>query len=81
MLARSTLPVGIAAALSGLYPIATMLLARFVAGEALPRLGLVAVALAAIGIVLISLGLTALQQGQPPPVDDSGIVPDMRSLP
>ncbi|HYM52583.1 MAG TPA: EamA family transporter [Candidatus Dormibacteraeota bacterium] len=56
VLARGTLPVGIAAALSGLYPIATMLLARGVIGEALPRLGIVAVALAVAGIVLISLG-------------------------
>jgi drug/metabolite transporter (DMT)-like permease len=56
VLARGTLPVGIAAALSGLYPIATMLLARGVFGEALPRLGVAAVALAVIGIVLISLG-------------------------
>jgi drug/metabolite transporter (DMT)-like permease len=56
VMARDTLPVGIAAALSGLYPIATMLLARGVIGEALPRLGVAAVALAVIGIVLISLG-------------------------
>jgi drug/metabolite transporter (DMT)-like permease len=56
VLARGTLPVGIAAALSDLYPIATMLLARAVIGEALPRLGLAAVALAVLGIVLISLG-------------------------
>jgi drug/metabolite transporter (DMT)-like permease len=33
-----------------------MLLARTVLGEALPRLGLVAVALGVTGIVLISLG-------------------------
>jgi hypothetical protein len=33
-----------------------MLLARGVIGEALPRLGVAAVALAVIGIVLISLG-------------------------
>jgi drug/metabolite transporter (DMT)-like permease len=56
VLARGTLPVGVAAALSGLYPIATMLLARGVIGEALPRLGVGAVALAVIGIVLISVG-------------------------
>jgi drug/metabolite transporter (DMT)-like permease len=56
VLARGTLPVGIAAALSGLYPIATMLLARTVIGEALPRLGVAAVTLAVVGIVLISLG-------------------------
>jgi drug/metabolite transporter (DMT)-like permease len=56
VLARATLVVGIAAALSGLYPIVTMLLARGVIGEALPRLGIAAVALAVIGIVLISVG-------------------------
>jgi drug/metabolite transporter (DMT)-like permease len=56
VLARAVLPVGIAAALSGLYPIMTMLLARWVIGEALPRLAIAAVALAVIGIVLISVG-------------------------
>jgi len=56
VLAFATVPVGIAAALSGTYPLATMLLARAVLGEALPRLGLVAVALAVTGIVFISLG-------------------------
>jgi drug/metabolite transporter (DMT)-like permease len=33
-----------------------MLLARFVIGERLPALGLLGVALAVVGIVLISLG-------------------------
>jgi drug/metabolite transporter (DMT)-like permease len=56
VLAFATVPVGIAAALSGTYPLATMLLARTFLGEALPRLGLVAVALAVGGIVLISIG-------------------------
>jgi drug/metabolite transporter (DMT)-like permease len=56
VLAFATIPVGIAAALSGTYPLATMLLARGFLGEALPRLGLVAVALAVVGIVLISAG-------------------------
>ena len=56
VLAFATIPVGIAAALSGTYPLATMILARTLLGEALPRLGLVAVALAVTGIVLISLG-------------------------
>jgi drug/metabolite transporter (DMT)-like permease len=56
VLAFATIPVGIAAALSGTYPLATMILARTLLGEALPRLGLLAVALAVIGIVLISLG-------------------------
>jgi drug/metabolite transporter (DMT)-like permease len=53
---RATLPVGIAAALSGIYPIVTMLLARIVLREALPALGLTAVLLAVAGIVLISIG-------------------------
>jgi len=56
VLSFATIPVGISAALSGTYPLATMLLARTVLGEALPRLGLVAVALGVTGIVLISLG-------------------------
>lgn len=56
VLARSTLPVGVAAALSGVYPIVTMLLARAVLRESLPRLGIFAVLLAVVGIVLISLG-------------------------
>ncbi|MEX0710090.1 MAG: DMT family transporter [Chloroflexota bacterium] len=56
VLAFATIPVGIAAALSGTYPLATMLLARVLLGEALPRLGLVAVVLAVAGIILISLG-------------------------
>jgi drug/metabolite transporter (DMT)-like permease len=56
VLAFATIPVGITAALSGTYPLATMLLARTLLGEGLPRLGLLAVALAVIGIVLISLG-------------------------
>ena len=56
VLSFATIPVGIAAALSGTYPLATMLLARTVLGEALPRLGLAAVALAVAGIVFISLG-------------------------
>jgi drug/metabolite transporter (DMT)-like permease len=56
VLSFASIPVGIAAALSGTYPLATMLLARTVLGEALPRLGVAAVALAVAGIVLISLG-------------------------
>jgi drug/metabolite transporter (DMT)-like permease len=56
VLARGVVPVGIAAALSGLYPLITMLLARLVLGESLPRLGLAAVLLAVLGIALISLG-------------------------
>ncbi|HEX6654619.1 MAG TPA: EamA family transporter [Candidatus Limnocylindria bacterium] len=53
---RASIPVGIAAALTGLYPIVTMLLARFVLRESLPPLGLVAVGLAVGGVLLISLG-------------------------
>lgn len=56
VLAFATVPVGIVAALSGTYPLATMLLARTILREALPRLGLLAVALGVAGIMLISLG-------------------------
>jgi len=56
VLAFATVPVGIAAALSGTYPLTTMLLARTLLGEALPRLALLAVVLGVAGIVLISVG-------------------------
>jgi drug/metabolite transporter (DMT)-like permease len=56
VLARDAIPIGLAAAIVGLYPVVTMLLARFVIGERLPALGLVGVALAVLGIVLISAG-------------------------
>jgi drug/metabolite transporter (DMT)-like permease len=56
VVARDQLPLGLAAALTGLYPVVTMLLARSVLGERVPRLGLAGVALAMLGIVLISLG-------------------------
>jgi drug/metabolite transporter (DMT)-like permease len=56
VLAREELPIGLAAALVGIYPVVTMLLARSVLGEHLPRLGQLGVALALLGIVLISLG-------------------------
>jgi drug/metabolite transporter (DMT)-like permease len=56
VLARDTLPVGVAAALAGMYPIVTMLLARAVLRESLPRLGVAAVLLAVLGVGLISLG-------------------------
>lgn len=56
VLSLDLLPIGLAAALTGLYPIVTMLLARVLLGERLPRLGQVGVALALVGILLISLG-------------------------
>lgn len=56
VIARDAMRVALAAPLSGLYPLATMVLARIVLGERLPRLGLVSVILAVAGIVLISLG-------------------------
>lgn len=52
----ASIPVSVAAALSGMYPLATMLLARGVLGERLPRIALLAVGLAVAGIVLISIG-------------------------
>jgi drug/metabolite transporter (DMT)-like permease len=56
VLASGALPVGVAAALSGIYPIVTMLLAWLVLREALPQLGILAVLLAVVGIAIISLG-------------------------
>ena len=56
VVAREGMPVGLAAALTGMYPIVTMLLARFVLGEHLPRLGQLGVVLALLGVLLISLG-------------------------
>jgi drug/metabolite transporter (DMT)-like permease len=56
VLARGSLPVGVAAALAGIYPIVTMLLAWAVLRESLPRLGIAAVLLAVAGVALISLG-------------------------
>jgi drug/metabolite transporter (DMT)-like permease len=53
---RATIPVGVAAALTGLYPVITMLLARLILRESLPSLGLLAVGLAVAGVALISLG-------------------------
>lgn len=61
VVAREFLPVGLAAALSGMYPIVTMLLARAVLQEHLPRLGQAGVALALIGVVLISVGGAPVQ--------------------
>jgi drug/metabolite transporter (DMT)-like permease len=56
VLARSGIQVSLAAALSGIYPLFTMLLARVVLNERLPRLGLAGVALALLAIVLIAVG-------------------------
>ncbi len=56
VVAREVIPIGLAAALTGLYPIVTMILARVVLGERLPRLGQLGVAFALLGIVLISAG-------------------------
>ncbi|MBA2634704.1 MAG: EamA family transporter [Chloroflexi bacterium] len=56
VVARDLIPIGLAAALTGLYPIVTMILARVVLGERLTRLGQAGVALALLGIVLISAG-------------------------
>ena len=54
--ARAMLTLGLAAALSGIYPLFTMLMARAVLRERLPRLGLAGVGLALVAIVLISAG-------------------------
>ena len=56
VLAREQMHLGLAAALIGTYPVVTMVLARIVIGERLSRLGQLGVALALLGIVLISLG-------------------------
>ena len=56
VVAGDLLGIGLGAALTGLYPIVTMLWARSVLGERLPPLGLLGVALALVGIVLISGG-------------------------
>jgi uncharacterized membrane protein len=56
VVARSGIDVALAAALSGIYPLGTMLLARAILRERLPRLALVAIGLALVAIVLIALG-------------------------
>jgi drug/metabolite transporter (DMT)-like permease len=61
VLARAEMHVGLAAALIGLYPVVTMLLARILIGERLPRLGQLGVVLALAGIVLISAGGSSVQ--------------------
>ncbi|HET8572205.1 MAG TPA: EamA family transporter [Candidatus Limnocylindria bacterium] len=56
VLASSQIEVGLAAALSGIYPLVTMLLAWAILREKLPPLGLLGVGLALTGIILISIG-------------------------
>lgn len=56
VLARGEIPVGVAAALAGIYPIVTLVLARALLGEHLPRTGLAAVVLAVAAVMLISVG-------------------------
>lgn len=56
VLATTSVPVGIAAALAGLYPVVTMLLSWVVLRDRLPPLALGAVVLAVGGTVLISIG-------------------------
>lgn len=56
VLAFASIPTGVAAALSGMYPLVTMVLAGTMLGERLPRVALAAVALAMAGIALISIG-------------------------
>jgi drug/metabolite transporter (DMT)-like permease len=56
VLAFASIPVGVAAAVAGLYPLVTMLMARIVIAQAIPRLGMAAIAIAVAGIVLISTG-------------------------
>lgn len=56
VVASDGLPVSLAAALTGMYPVVTMLLARVLLGEHLSRLGQLGVLLALTGVVLISVG-------------------------
>ena len=55
VVARGEISVALAATLSGLYPLVTMILARLVLAERLPRLGILSVVLAVAGTVLISV--------------------------
>ena len=63
VVAREQMHLGLAAALVGVYPVVTMLLARVLIGERLPRLGQQGVDLALLGIVLISIGAEASSKG------------------
>jgi drug/metabolite transporter (DMT)-like permease len=56
VLSSAQISVGLAAALSGVYPLVTMVLARIFLRERLPPLGLAGLGLALAAIVLISLG-------------------------
>ncbi len=56
VLSSADIAVGLAAALSGMYPLVTMLLAGLILHQGLPRLGYAAVGLAVVGIILISVG-------------------------
>jgi drug/metabolite transporter (DMT)-like permease len=56
VLATTTTHVGVAAALSGLYPVVTMLLSWVLLRDRLPPLALAAVVLGVGGIVLLSVG-------------------------
>jgi drug/metabolite transporter (DMT)-like permease len=53
---RGFVPVGLAAALSALYPIVTVLIARVVLGERVSAAARVGIGLALLGVVLISFG-------------------------
>lgn len=56
VLSRELLQVGLAAALTGLYPLVTMTAARVFVAESLPRGGAASLGLAVIGAILISIG-------------------------
>jgi drug/metabolite transporter (DMT)-like permease len=53
---RGFIPVSLAAALSGLYPIVTVLIARIVLGERVSSAARLGIGLALLGVVLISFG-------------------------
>lgn len=53
---RGFIPVSLAAALSGLYPIVTVLIARIVLGERVSNAARLGIGLALLGVVLISFG-------------------------
>ncbi len=55
VVARGEISVALAATIAGLYPLFTMILARLVLSERLPRLGLLSVVLAVTGTVLIAV--------------------------